>query len=52
MAQTWSGVIHSYHPGSDFLLHTDYLLYGYNASGYHVTDYLTLPHCIPVVSYN
>lgn len=40
MAQTWSGVIHSYRPGSDFLLHTDHLLYGYNASGYHVTNYL------------
>lgn len=40
MAQTWSGVIHSYRPGSDFLLHTDHLLYGYNASGYHITNYL------------
>jgi hypothetical protein len=40
MAQTWSGVIHSYRPGSDFLLHTDHLLYGFNASGYHITNYL------------
>src|SRR4051795_10870809 len=40
MAQTWSGVIHSYRPGSDFLLHTDHLLYSYNASGYHITNYL------------
>jgi len=40
MAQTWSGVIHSYRPGSDFLLHTDHLLYNYNASGYHITNYL------------
>ncbi len=40
MAQTWSGVIHSYRPGSDFLLHTDHLLYGYQAGGYHITNYL------------
>jgi len=40
MAQTWSGIIHSYRPGSDFLLHTDHLLYNYNAGGYHTTNYL------------
>ncbi len=39
-SQQWSGVIHSYRPGSDFLLHTDHLLFGYDARGYHTTNYL------------